>query len=57
MLWMETLMIVGLALAMAVVLALILGPLGDAAGSPQGEDPLDLETDAWSLERNNRTTR
>jgi|GEM_PF-4448494 hypothetical protein len=52
MLWMETMMIAGLALAMAAVVALIVGPLGDVAGSPWEEDSLDLETDAWSLDHN-----
>jgi hypothetical protein len=55
MLWMETLIIVGLVLAMCVVVALMVGPLGDTVGSPQDEVPIDLAAAAWSLDRNTRT--
>ncbi len=57
MFWMETLIVVGLALAMAAVLALMLGPLGEGAGSFQGEDPFELGTNTWPQDHNTRSSR
>lgn len=52
MLWMETLMIAGLALAMAAVLGLIVAPLGDMAAFSWEDDSLDLPNNAWPFDHN-----